>query len=38
MTEKPTLPRDALDFLAAFTVGAVLSACLTVWVRRTRQN
>ena len=38
MTEKPALGRDAVDFLAAFTVGAVLSAWLTMWVRRMRQS
>lgn len=38
MRDKPTLPRDAVDFLAAFTVGAVLSAWLTMWLRRMRQN
>ena len=38
MTHKPGLGRDAIDFLAAFTVGAVLAAWLTMWVRRTRQS
>ncbi len=38
MNERPPLRRDAVDFLAAFTVGAVIAAWLTVWVRRLRQQ
>lgn len=38
MTEKPMLQRDAIEFVAAFTVGAVLAAWITIWVRRMHRD
>ena len=38
MTEKPVLQKDALEFAAAFTVGALVAAWITVWVRRMQRD